>query len=254
MEEKENPDERRERTKPDWRNDPSAGHRDRLRKELATYGISEKNEYRAVELLLFYAIPYKDTRPLARRLVNEHGNLFGILNAPKEQLMKTEGVTENIATFFGAMANIADRYLYESFSQKPIADASDVMDIVKRYITPGMESCFVVSVGVEDELIKVLKVSEGVKSVLEVPVRDIVRTILLAPAYRVIVVHNHPSGVGAPSDADRAYTFSLGEMLKTFEVELIDHVIIHGEVAYSMRTKKSYCHTAGWQKREEEKL
>lgn len=226
--------------------DLHAGHRDRLRQEIEENGISEKNEHRIVEFLLFYAIPYKDTRPLARRLIGDFGNLHGVLNAPQDQLIRYKGMTKNAALFLNMMAKIADRYLYESFDVKTVRNTKDVLNQVKRYVTPGLESCFLVSLGVAEELVAVLKVAEGVKNALEIPVRDIVRMALVGGAFRVVLVHNHPSGVNAPSQADWKYTYSVVQAFRLMNIEIVDHILVYNETAYSMKANKVYKHN--WRK------
>ena len=45
---------------------------------------------------------------------------------------------------------------------------------------------------------------------------------------RVILAHNHPSGVAEPSQADRALTRGLTEALALVDVRVLDHFIVAG--------------------------
>ena len=60
--------------------------------------------------------------------------------------------------------------------------------------------------------------------------REILRTALLSMATRIIVVHNHPSGIPTPSPEDIATTQQLDKACQIVGIELLDHVIIghHG--------------------------
>lgn len=56
--------------------------------------------------------------------------------------------------------------------------------------------------------------------------REILRTALLTMATRIIVVHNHPSGIPSPSLEDLDATERLAKACEIVGVELLDHVII----------------------------
>jgi len=56
--------------------------------------------------------------------------------------------------------------------------------------------------------------------------REVIKRVLHHNAAAVIVAHNHPSGVPAPSHADRAITDRLRSSLELIDVRLIDHIII----------------------------
>ena len=56
--------------------------------------------------------------------------------------------------------------------------------------------------------------------------REVVKRALELSASAVILVHNHPSGDPAPSDADRRLTVRLNEGAKLLQIQMLDHVII----------------------------
>jgi DNA repair protein RadC len=49
----------------------------------------------------------------------------------------------------------------------------------------------------------------------------------------VIFVHNHPSGNTQPSDADKKLTTNMVTMLKLFEIQVLDHIIITRDSYFS---------------------
>ena len=75
-------------------------------------------------------------------------------------------------------------------------------------------------------LIQVEQASLGTLNECIAHPRDIFRPVMLHNAYAVVVVHNHPSGDPAPSEADRRLTMRLAEAAKLLQVTLFDHVII----------------------------
>ena len=63
-----------------------AGHRQRLKKRFDAVGLKGFEEHTLLELILFYAIPQKDTNALAHELIRRFGSLDGVLQASMAQL------------------------------------------------------------------------------------------------------------------------------------------------------------------------
>lgn len=67
------------------------GHRDRLKSRFAEHGLESFNDINALELLLFYAIPRKDTNVMAHDLVDRFGSLSGVFDASLRELTGSSG-------------------------------------------------------------------------------------------------------------------------------------------------------------------
>ena len=75
------------------------GHRERLRQKLAENGLDGFLPHEILELLLTYAIPRKDTKPLAWALLKKFGSLAGVFDADEKQLREVDGIGEHAAQF-----------------------------------------------------------------------------------------------------------------------------------------------------------
>lgn len=75
----------------------NAGHRQRLRDRFLAAEENSRPEEALLELLLTYAIPYKDIQPLAKKLIEEFGSLSAVLQAPDEKLCSFDGLKANSA-------------------------------------------------------------------------------------------------------------------------------------------------------------
>lgn len=69
----------------------------------------------------------------------------------------------------------------------------------------------------------------------QVDVRGVVRLALERNAAAVILAHNHPSGVAAPSAEDVAFTARLRAGLSLFEVALLTHFVVGEGAAVRVR-------------------
>jgi DNA repair protein RadC len=61
-----------------------------------------------------------------------------------------------------------------------------------------------------------------------------VKTALAKNAAAVILVHNHPSGVGEPSQADEIITTRLRDALALVDIRAVDHLIVAGGATTSL--------------------
>ena len=71
----------------------------------------------------------------------------------------------------------------------------------------------------------------GTSRIINLNAKYIVRTALVTDSAKVILVHNHPSNELNPSNEDKKMTNELSRLLRAFNIELIDHVIV-GENEY----------------------
>ena len=58
------------------------GHREKMRQRFLKSGLDSFADHEALELLLYYAIPRKDTNPIAHALMERYGSLSAVLAAP----------------------------------------------------------------------------------------------------------------------------------------------------------------------------
>ena len=84
-----------------------------------------------------------------------------------------------------------------------------------------------------NKVLGVLEASSGGITGTIVDLRIIFSALLKANATAFIVVHNHPSGKLAPSDADRQITRKIKEASNVLDIKLLDHLIVTEESYYS---------------------
>ena len=88
----------------------NVGHRERMREELITVGGEAMPDYKILEMLLFYGIPRKDTRTLAKTLLNTFGSISGVLEADVTDLKAVTGMTTNAACLIKLVLPLAKKY------------------------------------------------------------------------------------------------------------------------------------------------
>lgn len=222
-------------TTPDPATDAS-GHRARLRRRLVEGGPEALLDHELVEYLLALAIPRRDTKPLARKLLAEFGGLGPLLSADPESLARAE-LTEGVIAALKIAEASALRLLRSRASERPILTNWQALadylhaDMAHRLI----ERVRVLHLNTKNALIRDELVSEGSIDQAAVHVREIVRRALELGSAALILVHNHPSGDPEPSRQDITLTRELMAALKPLGIAVHDHVVIGSKGQASLR-------------------
>lgn len=216
---------------------PHIGHRKRVKEEFLKNGLDNLPPHRVLELMLFYAIPQKDTNELAHRLENRFGSLAGVLDAPYEELLKVEGVGENTAVFLRLFSGVARRYYLEKADAAPAETPKDALGerLKAWYIGHTKEVLVLVTLDNRLKVIHIDEVKSGVADAVQIQYRELARIALSRNATNVILAHNHPGGLACPSYNDRVATEELYNRFKELGIDLLDHFIISGNEYLSMR-------------------
>ena len=219
--------------KPDRK--PYHGHRERLRARFARAGIQGLNDYEALELLLSYAIPRRDTKPLARQLLAEFGSLYEVLNAPAERLMRVGGVGERSALLVRLVRDFQRESVHAAGSRRVILDSTrKAADFLRSEFATASEERFgALLLDAKARLLRFLLLTEGTTDRASVYPRRLAEAAIQCGATAVILGHNHPRAASRPSDTDRAMTRQLLLAFSPIGVDLLDHIIVGEDGCHS---------------------
>ena len=121
---------------------------------------------------------------------------------------------------------------------KTYGDALSAPAIVSDYLRLSLahleyEVFGILFLNTQNNLIEDVEMFRGTISQTSVYPREVVKTALLLNAAGVILYHNHPSGVEAPSRADESLTSVIKSSLALVDVRVLDHIIIAGNNKFS---------------------
>ena len=212
------------------------GHRQRLKKRFLDEGLDSFTEVQALELLLFYCIPRKDTNPIAHALLNRFGSLSQVLEAPVEELTKVQGISENAAILLHLHRQMARYYLVNRTTKNTILTTLEdcAVYLLPFFYGRNLETVFLLCLDAKCKVLCCKEVGEGSVNSAGISVRKIVETALAANATTVVLAHNHPSGVALPSDEDLQTTRRIANALGAVEIHLADHIIVADDDYVSM--------------------
>ncbi len=212
------------------------GHRQRLRERYFSAGLDGFAEHEALELLLTYAIPRRDTKPPAKALLERFGSVGAVLSAPREELSAVPGIGPSAAALISMLLPLLRRYLREQ-AGRARADGQTDWCALCRALLMGekREQVWVLALDARGALLTQTQIASGDEGETAFYPRLAVAALLRAGAQKAILCHNHPDGEAAPSEADRQLTRALQGLLAALQIELYDHIIVTDTAAFSFR-------------------
>ena len=213
-----------------------AGHRERMRKRFLRFGLDNFDDHNVLELLLFYAVPRRDTNVIAHRLLDAFGTLDGVFDASPEALMAVEGVGPGAAALIRLVPEAARRYFIARTAPGQILADSEAVGryLLPRFLTCRDETMYLVCMDGKLKVLDCREVSRGSATSVSVNARRVTQIALGQNASAVLLAHNHTSGIAIPSDEDVAVTLRLRALLAQVGVTLTDHIVVAGDDFVSM--------------------
>lgn len=207
----------------------SKGHRKRVKERFLKEGPESFTDEDLLELLLFFGIPRKDTRGLARQLLKEFGGrLDAILDAEEKELLKIPGLGERALLPLKVVHEVARRYLKARISEgKYLKSPKEAYEYLLYELKGEKKEVFmVVYLASDNRVLSTERLFEGTITESLVYPREIFGRAYNLGASKIIVAHNHPSGNLTPSSADKAITKLLLLSGKLLHLKVLDHLII----------------------------
>ena len=213
------------------------GHRERLKERFSDHGLDNFNDLNALELLLFYAIPRKDTNEIAHQLLERFGSLDEVFSASMQQLQQVPGVGYHAAVLIRLVPQLAKRGAIRSAGTPTQFTNARA---IAHYLQPRLqneknEQLLLLCLTPQKRLISLVVLSQGVVNNVTLNVRQLVEEALRKRASSVIIAHNHPTGNPRPSAEDEMMTRRVYDALKLVDITLADHIVIGGELYFSFQ-------------------
>lgn len=207
------------------------GHRARLRETFLEHGLQSMNDINALELLLFYALPRRDTNETAHLLLKRFGSLHGVFSAPFEDLREVDGIGDYAAALITLVPEIMKKSsLSRSREIRQIRNSADAGEYLLPYFMNEQdEVVYMLCLDTKRAVICCAEMGRGVVNTVDANIRRMVEKALKVKASSVILAHNHPDGIAIPSREDDIFTKALYNALETVGIRLEDHIIVADE-------------------------
>lgn len=205
-----------------------SGHRERMREKFFRHGAEVFDTYELLEMLLYYRIPYKDTNPIAHRLLERFGSLEGVFGADVRSLCEIDGVGEQVAQYlrFAGQCGM-DGLLFQETA--PVFDNyGRVGEYFLSVYEQGGDPEAVYLLLLDNRMRKISLVSMGRRPFPEIPTAELVEQALLSSAAVVMIASAHPNGPLYVSPAEFKANSNLRTAFETAGVAYAEHYLICG--------------------------
>lgn len=215
------------------------GHRQRIREKFMKNGGKEMPDYELLEAYLTIAIPRKDVKPIAKRLIAKFECFANVISAPMAELLEIEGIGETSVFALKLIKEAAIRLSWESLKNKDlpvIANMDELIDYCRMCMCyQDVEEFKLIFLNAKNMVMEEETQQRGTINHVAIHPREVVRAALEKKAAAIIMVHNHPTGDVTPSKADIEVTKKVKEALNSMNIALHDHVIVSKSGYYSFR-------------------
>jgi len=218
------------------------GHRERVRKKFLENGFNGLEDYEILELLLFYVIPRKDTKAIAKELITKFKTLANVLKADNKELKTINGLGNVAITFLKMMGALPEKIYEDKLkNEKIIKDDTNKItnkEILLNFLRnkigyENVEKFYVIYLSSSNEVLAFEESSSGTLDRSSIYPREIYKRVIMENAKSIIIAHNHPSGNISPSKCDIDITNEIAKGLKNFGALLIEHIIITRDSYFS---------------------
>jgi len=202
---------------------------ERPRERLVARGPGALTHAELIAILLRTGLKGANVVQVGQNLLRKYdGSLNALALASVDELKQIPGIGRDKAATLVAAFALAKRMEEERREDSPVLDnpatVVDFMRETNRLQT--VESFQALLLNTRKRLIRVEEISQGLLDTVLVHPREVFRAAIAANAAGVVLVHNHPSGDPAPSEADIKVTRDLIRAGQLLKIEVVDHVVI----------------------------
>ncbi len=209
---------------------------DRPREKMLSKGVSVLSNAELLAILLGSGTRNETAVDISQRILNAANNnlnelgRFGLADFTKiKGIGEAKGVAIMAALELGRRRKGA-----EALNRKQITSSNDIVELFQPILGDlPHEEFWVLLLNRANRIIDQVRVSQGGVTGTVVDVRIIMKAAVIALASGIIICHNHPSGNSKPSDDDIKITQKLKQTCASFDISLLDHVIVTDHGFYS---------------------
>ncbi|UAT42944.1 RadC family protein [Anaplasmataceae bacterium AB001_6] len=215
------------------------GHRERKRNQVRNLSVSDIEELDILEIMLFYCIPRKDVRDIAKFILQEFKTIHNFLSSEeilwRELILKKYTLNENTIFFFKILKSLIYRVTLQNVVHSPVLkNWTKVLEFLKVNISfSTTEKLVVLFLDSAHRLKNVYYQSLGCVNETPVSIKTILKKGIALDSTKIIISHNHPSGNIQPSEQDIQVTKKLEASCQVLDIKLIDHIIVSKNDHYS---------------------
>lgn len=184
---------------------------------------------------------------IAREVLNlndepNFNNLNFLRELTIEELIKIKGMGKIKAIQLKAICELANRMNQPlNFQKIIIKEPNDIVRVLMNQMQyEKMEIAKVVLLDTKCYILKIKDIAIGGNNFVNIAIKDVLTEAVKSSAPKIILVHNHPSGISTPSKQDLEVTYKLENASKLLGIQLLDHIVIGKNEYTSIKSIKGW--------------
>lgn len=206
--------------------------------KLELYGEQNLSNAELLAIIIKTGTKSETSVQIAQKLLNLNDTEIDSLNflhsLSIEELMQIKGIGKVKAIQLKAVCELSLRMSKPSNYKKiVIKEPYDLAKILmSEFRFEKREIAKIVVLNNKNQILKIKDIAYGGSNFANVSIKDILVEPITMKAPKIILVHNHPSGDSTPSEQDIQFTNRVFESAETFDIQLIDHLVV-GDMNYT---------------------
>ncbi|MBI5236959.1 MAG: RadC family protein [Deltaproteobacteria bacterium] len=215
-----------------------SGHRKRLRERFLKAGLAGFHDYEVVELLLTYAIPRRDVKPLAKLLIKRFGSLNGVFDAAPDELKSVNGVGENAAIVLSLVRQFTNAYLSEGPEEQSLVRTPEAaVELIRSAATMGHDgSLFAIYLNSKNFALGVETIADGTAFDKESSTRKALESAFAYNARSVIFVRCLKDA-DSPDEDEKRLALVMQDAARSVDIIVHDYIAAGNGFIFSAREK-----------------
>lgn len=208
------------------------GHRKRMLQRLEhAEGLQD---HEVLEILLYNAIPRKNTNPLAHALLNAFPSLEQLFRASYEELLTVDGIGPETAAYLRCIGILRER-IPSSEEAVPAAFGAGNFSayLLERYSSLKEEVIEIFCLDAQERVHSSKRFTRSLADRAAVSSEEVAALLSSSKPYGIVLAHNHPTAPAHPSAEDDRFTAQMQVLCSLHNVRLCDHIIVGTDGAYS---------------------
>lgn len=220
-----------------------AQHRKRMMEKFQRFGMDVFSDVEVLETALYLSIPRGNTNDIAHRLLHTFGSLHAVFEATEEALRQVEGVGPVSARNFRYLRELFSRYRADSIKVELHGCALTTEEKMAAYFVPQFEGytaerMLAAYLDGKGRVLRCEEVGRGSMTQVRADLRLLMTNAVNVHAAGVALAHNHPDGQLAISREDLSVTIHIEDLLRSVQVDLVDHLVVQGDRYLSICAKR----------------
>lgn len=214
------------------------GDRERLHERFDNLPTDQVPDEELLELILFRTIPSREVKQLAKLLIDTFGDFNRVVSATRARLSQIPGINQSVVRELKIIEASAHRMARAQVMHREVLSSWDSLQTYCQTRMAHLETEQFRVLYLDRRNVLIADEAQQSGTIDHVPVypREVLKRGLELGASALILVHNHPSGDPAPSDADIEVTRTIQSGAESLGLVLHDHLVIGKSKHFSFRS------------------